>query len=197
MPAAALDASAPGTLFSSTVTRAPACASFHAQADPMTPPPTIRTSEISARFGRGDDGAQGTPRTLPYPCSLASRRPEQMHEAPRVERRKGEEQRRERHRPTGGGGGLPVNQEPSVARWRVTERSLDRLRDGGVPQAGSVERSEPPDERVWCDVSLGLEPGRDPELDPQARVSIGLNEPIPVRVERPPGLASVDLEGPG
>src|SRR5687767_8120689 len=44
MPAAALEASAPGTLRSSTVTARPARASSQAEAQPITPPPTMRTS---------------------------------------------------------------------------------------------------------------------------------------------------------
>src|SRR5690349_19552227 len=44
MPAAALDASAPGMLRSSTTTLAPALASASALAHPITPPPTMTTS---------------------------------------------------------------------------------------------------------------------------------------------------------
>src|SRR5256885_6071259 len=47
MPAAALDASAPGTLLSSTSTRTPSLARAHADAQPMTPPPTRTTSAVS------------------------------------------------------------------------------------------------------------------------------------------------------
>src|SRR5690554_4040610 len=43
MPAAALEASAPGMLFSRTVTAAPRRARARAQEVPMMPPPTTRT----------------------------------------------------------------------------------------------------------------------------------------------------------
>jgi hypothetical protein len=44
MPAAAVDASAPGTLRSSTHTESPACARRSAAVHPMMPPPTMMTS---------------------------------------------------------------------------------------------------------------------------------------------------------
>ena len=49
MPAAALDASAPGTERSSTVTASPAWASDRATEQPMIPPPTTMTSALTAR----------------------------------------------------------------------------------------------------------------------------------------------------
>jgi hypothetical protein len=60
MPAAALDASAPGTLFSSTMTERPAWASFHAHEDPMTPPPMTTTSARTMRFARWGEGRRVT-----------------------------------------------------------------------------------------------------------------------------------------
>jgi hypothetical protein len=51
MPAAALDASAPGTERSSTVTATPRRESSYAAAQPITPPPTITT--LTGDFGFG------------------------------------------------------------------------------------------------------------------------------------------------
>src|SRR5204863_8851365 len=58
MPAAALDASAPGMPRSTTVPPTPRWASRSATADPMMPPPMIATSVVSTAIVRCSDSVR-------------------------------------------------------------------------------------------------------------------------------------------
>src|SRR6476469_2293955 len=80
---AALEASAPGTLRSSTVTRSPARARSQALAQPITPPPTMTTSQcflpgFFIRFARSSSIAH-------WPCQPQDARDIERSEADQQE----------------------------------------------------------------------------------------------------------------